>query len=152
MKKFFLLGLFVVVGLCATAQSCEAIVLPFFRYDTAAMSNYPVDKLMFRCYYSQQAFYESDTVPAGAEVFSIGQVREAYGSNYLSPSYVVDLSTLSYYAYNFREFQWQYPTGGTTICFSTPSSAHPYLVLRSLDETNYLAQLALDQYYKDRGL
>ena len=133
----------------AGAQNCESIVLPFFGNDTARMANYPTDKLMFRCFYSQASFYESDTIPAGVEVFNISDVHEAYGTGTLPQNYVVDLTTLSYYAYNFRSFQLRYPHGNMAVCFATPSSTHPYLVLRSLDDANAMAERMLQQYYID---
>lgn len=133
------------------AQDCYSIVLPKYGYDTAVMARYPDDKIMYWCFYSQAAFYESDTVPAGVDVYNISQVRETHGTNYLPQDYVVDLTTLSYFAYNFLAFQHLYPTGSTTICFSTPSSAHPYLVLRSIEETIHLANIALDDYYLSVG-
>ena len=150
MKKCIPIVAFVLVMMSASAQNCESIVLPFFGNDTARMATYPVDKLMYRCFYSQASFYESDTVPAGVDVYSITEVREKYGSGYLPQSYVVDLTTLSYYAYNFQAFQLKYPHGNVTVCFSTPSSTHPYLVLRSIDDTHQMVEGMMDDYY--RGL
>ncbi|MBR4738754.1 MAG: hypothetical protein IK058_01985 [Bacteroidales bacterium] len=151
MKRLILVIAFMFTVAVANAQNCEAIVLPFFKYDTAVLANYPVEKMMYRCFYSQASFYESDTVPAGVDVYNIGDVREAYGTNYLPQSYVVDLSTLSYYAYNFNEFQFRYPRGNVTICFSTPASTHRYLVLRSIESSHALASEMEKEYYRTRG-
>lgn len=153
MKKGIVLAVMVlssVIGL--KAQDCQAIVLPYYKNNAEWMATVPEDKIVFRCLYSQMAFYESDVVPEGVDVYNISQVREQYGTAHLPQNYVVDLTTLSYYAYNFRDFQMLYPTGGTTICFATPSSTHPYLVLRSLDETNALAEAALNNYYHEQNL
>ena len=70
------------------------------------------------------------------------------GTNHLPQSYVVDLETLSYYAYNFHQFQVRYPTGDVTLCFATPSSTHPYLVLRSIEEAFRLASQMEEEYYR----
>ena len=150
MKRLIPIVALLLLALNADAQNCVSIVLPFFGNDTARMATYPEDKIMYRCFYSQASFYESDTVPAGADVFNISEVHEAYGTNYLPQSYVVDLTTLSYYAYNFLAFQHRYPHGNVTVCFATPSSAHPYLVLRSIDETHQLVEGMMNRYYSEQ--
>ena len=151
MKRAIIVVVMMIATIGVKAQDCMSIVLPSFGYDTVAFNRYPAEKVMYRCLYSQTSFYESDTIPAGAEMFNISEVREAYGTNHLSQSYVVDLTTLSYYAYNFREIQMLYPTGNITICFATPSSTHPYLVLRSIEDTYRLADEAYNEYYRGLG-
>lgn len=150
MKRLIPIVAFMLAAVSVNAQNCESIVLPFFGYDTVQMEDYPVEKLMQRCWFSQASFYESDTVPAGVEVFNISEVREAYGTNYLPQNYVVDLTTLSYYAYNFQSFQMKYRRGNVTLCFYTPSSTHPYLVLRSIEDSFQLASEMEAAYYQDR--
>lgn len=151
MKKVIFIVLVTVMAVGAKAQDCRAIVLPMFRYDTARLDQYPADKLEYRCHFSQASFYESDTVPQGVDVYNISEVRETYGTVHLPQNYVVDLSALSYYAYNFVEFQYRYPTTETTICFSTPSSTHPYLVLRSIEDAKRMADEWLATYYRSLG-
>ena len=34
----------------------------------------------------------------------------------------------------------RYPYGDKTLCFATPASAHPYLVLRSIDDMSAVAE------------
>ncbi|MBP3763952.1 MAG: hypothetical protein J6I49_08785 [Bacteroidales bacterium] len=124
------------------AQNCEVLLLPYFGNDAERMAEYQSsvpDKFAWRCAYARSAFYESDTVPAGAALYNISEVQDRQSGNHLSAQTVIDLSTFSYYAYNFYTFQVSFPTGAQTLCFATPGSAHPYLVLRSLDETNRLA-------------
>ena len=133
------------------AQDCRDIVLPLFNYDTARFDAYPAAKIMYRCLYSRASFYESDTIPEGAHVYDISEVREANGTQYLPQTFVVDLTTLSYYAYNFLDFQKRFVRGNITLCFSTPSSAHPYLVLRSIEESHRLAGEAERAYYREQG-
>ena len=144
MTRIALIGLMLTAALAAGAQDCTALLLPFFRGNTTLMSTYPPDKLEWYCCYVRAAFYESDTVPAGADLFSITEVKEKNTNAALAADFVVDLNTLSYYAYNFYDFQARYHYGNKTLCFSTPSSAHPYLVLRSLDDMNALAQQMFD--------
>ena len=133
MKKAMILAVAVLAMAGAKAQSCETIMLPFFNYDTASMRDYPEGKLEWRCNFAKGAFYVSDTVPAGAEVYDISEVKDRKGKN-LTDAFVVNLETLSYYAYNFNQFQLRYRFGDKTICFRTPGSVHAYLVLRPLDE------------------
>ena len=136
MKRVFLFGLFVCMGMVVAAQSCDSIVLPYFGGDVVKMEQYKSiapEKFEYRCLYSRSAFEESDTIPAGADVFPISSVQSLSTNEYLSNDYVVDLFTLSYYAYNFKSFQNNYPNSDKVLCFSTPSSTHPYLVLNSLN-------------------
>ncbi len=142
-KKLILAVALLLGGLSLQAQDCDALLLPLFRYDSARMADYPSLKRDYRCAYARAAFYESDTVPAGARLYNISEVREKFGTNYLPQNLVVDLSTLSYYAYNFEYFQTLELRPTDVVCFSTPSSAHPYLVLRSIVEMGSLAE----QYY-----
>lgn len=119
------------------AQDCRAIVLPMFNGDEARLDSYPVEKLEWHCKYARNAFYVSDTVPAGAVVMSITEVRNRQTGEYMTNETSIDLESLSYYAYTFRDQQYRYPKGNVTICFTTPGSEHPYLVMRSIDETYF---------------
>lgn len=150
MKRIIPIVALMLVAMTAKAQDCESIVLPHFRYDTALMASYPMEKIMAYCWYSQASFYESDTVPTGVEVIDISEVREAYGTAHLPHDYVVDLTTLSYYAYNFRDFQVRYRECDVTLCFSTPASTHPYLVLRSINDSFRISSEMEAAYYRGR--
>lgn len=141
MKKIVLLAALMLGAWSLNAQSCETIMLPYFGGDANAMAAYPQEKLEWRCAFARAAFYESDTLPAGVDVYSIAEVQSKADGSYLPQNYVVDLKTLSFYAYNFKEFQLRYANGNVTICFSTPNSEHPYLVLRSVDEMYALAEV-----------
>ena len=125
------------------AQNCDAIVLPYFNGDKVKMADYPADKLDYRCQYSRNAFYVSDTVPDEAEVRSLTELQNKMTGERLTENFVVDLETLSYYAYTFLNLQQQYWRGNVVLCFPTPKSEHPYLVLRSLEEIGRLT----DDYY-----
>jgi hypothetical protein len=144
MKRIFLGGLllFAAIG-SLKAQDCEALVLPYFNNNVQQMAQYPAEKFEWRCAYAYAAFYESDTIPSGISVVhNISEVRSIFTGDYLPASYVVDLNTLSIYAYNFRSLQTDPNSGYERVCFSTPSSSHPYLVLRSMqEEFDYAHQL-----------
>lgn len=143
MKRLFLLGMFVVTASMASAQNCEALLLPYFgnAERMAQFAQAHPEKFDAHCCRARAAFYESDVVPAGAELHSITEVRDKVTGEALSADFIVDLNTLSYYAYNFYEgFQAQHYYGNVTFCFSTPASAHPYLVLRSIDDANEVGE------------
>lgn len=140
MKKIVLLVTLLMGTVGMKAQNCETIMLPYFNGDVNAMNEYPDEKFEWRCEFARAAFYVSDAIPAGAEVYSITSVVSKEDGLSLPQDYQVDLTTLSYYAYNFKELQVQYPKGNVTICFSTPASEHPYLVLRSIDEMYNMAE------------
>lgn len=141
MKKMVMIAALVMAATGIKAQNCDAIMLPYFGNDRAQMEVYMTEapyKYEWRCAYAQAAFYESDTVPANVEVFRITDVKDLSGRA-LNDNFVVDLNTLSYYAYNFKDFQLRYPHGDKVVCFATPRSAHPYLVLRSMEEMHSIA-------------
>ena len=149
MKRIIPIVAFVLMAMTAGAQNCESIVLPLFDYDTVRVQDYPIEKLMQRCWYSQASFYESDTIPIGVEVINISEVQENLTGNHLPQNFVVDLTTLSFYAYNFRSFQARYRWSNVTLCFYTPSSTHPYLVLRSIEESMQIASEMEADYYRN---
>ena len=134
MKKIVLLAALMLGAWSLNAQSCETIMLPYFGGDADAMAAYPQEKLEWRCAFARAAFYESDTLPTGAVVYPITDVVSKADGKNLTQDFRVDLETLSFYAYNFKQFQLGFPKGNVTICFTTPGSEHQYLVLRSIDE------------------
>ena len=127
------------------AQNCEAIMLPFFGGNEKLMQECPAPKLEWRCKYSQNAFYVSDQVPEGAVLRSLTELTDKSTGKRLTEDFVVDLETLSYYAYNFLDLQCEYTGDKTVICFPTPKSEHPYLVLRSTHDTFTLTELSTSQ-------
>lgn len=133
MKKYVLIAALMLSAAGVKAQDCEALILPYFGNNRAVMDRYPADKQDYYCMMARAAFYVSDTVPAGAEVVNFSEVQPYRGSAPLPANYVVDLNTLSYFAYNFEMFQKRNGFE-TTVCFSTPSSTHPYLVMRSYSD------------------
>ena len=127
------------------AQDCEAIMLPYFKNNRAQMEGYRThapEKFAYRCTFAAAAFYESDTVPAGAEMVSLTEVKNLQDGQSLTAGYVVDINTLSYYAFNFNLIQGRFP--GREICFATPASRHGYLVLRTRDEMEKAASYVIN--------
>lgn len=124
----------IVSGLNVKAQNCNDIVLAKFNYDTALLASYPEVKVDYFCRYAQNAFYETDAIPEGADVVEITEVKHKLSGQYLPANYNVNLKELNYYEYNFNDLQLRYYRTDHIICFPTPYSHHRYLVLRSLDE------------------
>ncbi|MGX8713769.1 MAG: hypothetical protein ACSW8I_08865 [bacterium] len=151
MKRFLFLFVMVMMAMSTVAQDCDALLLPYFQNDMTRLEKYKAmapEKFDYRCAYVRSAFYESDTIPAGADLYQINSVKHAFSDEYLGNDFVVELYTLSYYAYNFKEFQLSYPTGDKVLCFSTPASTHPYLVLNSLEKTE---RLAIELWERERS-
>lgn len=147
MKKLVIIAALLMAVAGVKAQDCEALVLPYFGNDATRMARYQTEapyKFEWRCAYAKAAFYESDTVPAGADVFQITEVSNKFTGKTISANYQVDLNVLSYYTYDFINFQLRYPTGDKTLCFATPASVHPYLVLRSITDMHHVANQMID--------
>ncbi len=149
MKKIVFVAALMASVMGLKSQNCEQLMLPYFRGDADAMAAYPQEKLEWRCAFARAAFYVSDTVPAGVDVYPITEVRSKADGTNLPADFVVDLSTLSFYAYTFNDVQLRYPRGNVTVCFSTPASEHQYLVLRSVDDMFAKAE---ELYNKEREL
>ena len=125
MKKLVIIAALFISATGLKAQDCEAIMLPYFNGNMDRLEEYRFnapEKFMYRCVFAQAAFYESDTVPAGAEVIDISKVVEYSTGKKLSRNVVVDLNTFSFYAYNFGEFQVRNNSLTEQTCFSTPGS------------------------------
>lgn len=149
MKRLIVFASLLTVAVMANAQNCNALVLPYFGGDTARMAQYPESKLDWYCLFAQSAFYESDTIPAGAEVHSLSEVLDKASLQPMSAQYVVNLSTLSYFAYNFEALQQEYRSGTKVVYFPTPYSTHPYLVLRCIDEIYRMTEEAWSERYNN---
>ena len=148
MKKIIVIAALFMTAVGAKAQDCEAIMLPYFKGNVERMEAYRTvapEKFMCRCVYAHAAFYESDTIPAGAEVMDISKVVEYATGKPIPNDIVIDLNTLSFYAYSFGQIQVRNNSLTERTCFSTPRSKHPYLVLRSALEMHE----ASERYLKD---
>ena len=122
-------------GMASTvwAQDCDEIVLPHVGYDRAKLELMPKDKVKWYCNYSRNSFFVTNEVPAGSVVRDIRDVVYKRTGEKIGEGFVVDLYKLSYYAYNFSEFQ--YDNYDKTIYFHTPGSTYKYLGLYSINET-----------------
>ncbi len=127
-----LLLTFFAVSLCA--QNCDEIVLPHVNYDRAKLEQMPKEKVQWYCDFSRNSFFVTNEVPAGSVVHDIRDVVNKRNGAHIANGFVVDLSQLSYYAYNFNEFQYQ--NYEKTIYFHTPGSTYKYLGLYSINETH----------------
>ena len=146
MKKLLLVLVFLLFGLSQNlfAQDCDEIVLPHVGYDRAKLELMPKEKIRWYCNYSKNSFFVTNDVPEGSVVRDIRDVVYKRTGEKIGEGFVVDLTKMSYYAFNFSEFQ--YENYGKTIYFYTPSSKYKYLGLYSMDETYRRA----DVYVKER--
>ena len=137
MKKGVILCILIVTAAFASVQAqirdCRQIVLPHTGYNQTILNNMPEEKIQWYCRYSANSFFVTDTVPVGATIYNISDLVSVQTGNNLDQSFVVDLETLSYYAYNFWDFQ--VPNGDLTIYFRTPSSERAYLGVYSVQQT-----------------
>lgn len=136
MKKRILtlmtLALMLVCGK-ALAQDCSAIVAPLVQHRGINLDNYPHEKYMYWCVKGHSFFYFADEAPANAKVFSLTDVIEIATREHISSTFVPDLNSFSYYAYNFADIQIQF--NNQTLYFRLPEgSGHAYLALRSFVE------------------
>lgn len=135
MKKTALL-LFALCSFMATAfaqtPDCHAIVLPHLGYNEDAYFDMPQEKIDWHCQFSTNSFFVADSLPENARIFNIEQLKSKKDGKNLTAEFVVDLTTMSIYAYNFEDYQIQYPE--ETIFFRTPASEHHYLGVRSYIE------------------
>ncbi|MCR4811364.1 MAG: hypothetical protein K5867_02070 [Bacteroidales bacterium] len=120
------------VSLCA--QNCDEIVLPHVNYDRAKLEQMPKDKVQWYCNFSRNSFFVTNDVPACSVVHDIRDVVYKKTGAKIGEGFVVNLESLSYYAYNFSEFQYQ--NYEKTIYFHTPGSTYKYLGLYSINETH----------------
>ena len=85
------------------AQDCNEIVRPYFLINQIDSNEYPEGKLEWRCHYSRNAFYMVDKV--------------------------VDLDHLSYWEYDFQDFQFKHYD--YTIYFRLQNGPRKYLAVRT---------------------
>lgn len=133
-KVVVVLVLMLLVSVGVKAQNCRDIVLPHVGYSQDALNDMPNEKLQWYCDYSHNSFYLTDQVPSDAVVYDVNEVKSVRDKSIsLTPEQANNLSTLSYYAYNFNEFQARHFEA--TVYFRTPNAAHGYLALRTVKET-----------------
>ena len=134
MKRIIFIVALLLAAAGLKAQDCETIMLPFFNGDRARMAEYPAPKLEWHCVFASYAFYVTDELPNGAVVLPIESVKDVWTGEALPSDFQVDLTKLSFYAYNFEQLQLKYMDANLQLYFYTPASEHKYLVLRSIYE------------------
>lgn len=135
MKKIILTAIALVMLACTNvmAQDCKTIVEPLIIMRDLDTNTYPAEKLDLFCQISANQFYMTNEVPKNAKVFNITQLRNVLTGENIPEDFVVDLNTLSYYRYNFLDFQVQ--DFEHTIYFQVGrKSDKTYLAVRSVVE------------------
>ena len=116
------------------AQDCSAIVRPLCILHGYDSITYPQEKMAYWCNFSRNAFFIVEEVPAGAIVNDISELTDLITGNKLSPNFVADLNTISYWAYNYYTFR---PKGYEKPIYFRMGDKHSpkYLAVRSESET-----------------
>lgn len=140
MKKLFLIAFATLaLGGIAHAQSqdCLTRVQPLLEQMGTTADAYPADKINHFCIFSEQAFFLTNKVPDASLVYDITDLRRWGSENRPSADLVIDLRTLSFWEYNFQEFQ----RVDRTIYFKlSKGNSHKYLAVRSYNETSILTE------------
>lgn len=142
--KILLMTFFAVAAVSVHGQNCDAIVLPQVQNDMSLLKLMPQEKYDYYCMFSRASFFTTDEIPNNSIVYSLTQLHAMDNpSQQLDRNFVVDLDNLSYYAYNFVEFQ---RNDGVTVYFATPASSKKYLGLRGGDVAHQEAEAYTDHY------
>lgn len=131
-KLFFTIVASLLFCSFAQAQDCEAIVAPFLQMKGIKAADYPEGKAKDRCLFSQNSFYLTNEVPQASLVFEFGELTNMLTQQHPENN-EVDLNTLSYYLYNFMDFQVR--DYHRTIYFHIGNKDYRYLAVRCYDET-----------------
>ena len=116
-----------------SAQDCNEIVRPYFLINQIDSNEYPEGKFEWRCQYSRNAFYMVDKIPENAIVYDFTELTNLVTKQHPSADYIVDLDHLSYWEFNFSEFQFQHYD--YTLYFRLRNSPKKYLAVRTRIET-----------------
>ena len=115
-----------------SAQNCNEIVRPYFLYNNIDSNEYPEGKLEWRCQYSRNAFYMTNEIPSNAYVYNFTELTSWLTGQHPSANMVVELEHLSYWEYNFLQFQTEH--FDYTIYFRLQNSSKKYLAVRNVNE------------------
>lgn len=137
MKKIVLLAvactMFIGWSSSIQAQSCEDILRPFYMLNNIDPNEYPEGKADWRCQFARTAFYMCDKIPEGAPVYDISEVTDLIARRHLDGNFKVNLEEMSYYAYNFLDFQQK--NDKRTVYFRlNDNNNYKYLAVRSMIE------------------
>ena len=115
------------------AQDCRELLSTYFIANNIDPDDYPMEKMEIRCRFSHNAFYLTDNVPDYATVNDITELTHVMTGEHPTKDFVVDLEHLSYYDYNFQQFQFE--DFDHTVYFKLQKGPKKYLALRSYSET-----------------
>lgn len=114
---------------------CQQIAKDYYHSDATLEELGLVPyKVAFWCMMSHASLFVTDELPEGAFVYDIHEVKNVKTGMYLPTDFVVNLDSLSLYAYNFADFEQRHY--GSRIYFRTAGSEHAYLVLRGRREVD----------------
>lgn len=149
MKRKALIGLIMMTVLAggAFAQNCDYIVGAKYNWSEEIMQALPIAKKDYYCRMSCNTFFVTDQVPEGATVMNINVIKSLKSGKNLTSSFIVDLSVLSIYEYDFSNYQ---PLHGNAVYFETPASEHRYLGVRPYGEVMNMTG-DIDPRLDDRG-
>ena len=111
------------------AQDCNEIVRPYFLINQIDSNEYPEGKFEWRCHYSRNAFYMVDKIPENAIVYNFTELTNLVTKQHPSADFVVDLNHLSYWEYDFQDFQCKHYD--YTIYFRLQNGPRKYLAVRT---------------------
>lgn len=127
------------------AQDCRELLSAYFTANNIDPDDYPMEKMEWRCRYSHNAFYLTDKIPNDAIIHDITELSHVVTGEHPKKDFVVDLNQLSYYDYDFLQFQHQ--NYEHTIYFRLHKGPKRYLAVRKLSEMFFRTEYPDD--YKD---
>lgn len=153
MKKIVLsviaILLFGAMANAQTQRNCEAIMRPWFQSVGMDPEDYPAEKTEARCLLSWCTFYFADEMPSGSFYFLFNELTNVLDGTHPAANTVVDLSTLSYYLYNFADFQFMYKN--QTVYFELQGNQHRYLAMRPYHVAFNMAQEMIADMNKENN-
>lgn len=135
-KTAFIFAAIVMLSVGAGAQekgqrNCDTILQPYFALHGYDAETYPAGKAEYRCRYSENAFYFVDDIPNGVPLHQMDELTDLLTGEHPTADMVVDLSTLSYYRYDFNKFQGMHRKSPVVYFRLRGNNSHQFLALRS---------------------
>lgn len=149
MKKIiFILTAMVMLGWAnaGLAQDCQEILRAYYATTGKDPDTYPEGKADYFCKLSYNSFYFAQQAPQGAPVYYLNELTNNITGKKMKRGAVIDLNTLSYYEYNFIDFQARYPDQEIYFRLEGENS-YPYLVMRTFQDAH--TRTLSPENYKD---